>query len=99
MTRFHSDEYVNFLQSVTPDNLESLAMQHGGLEQGIARCKLLLFVLQQANIWYTKQVITVNVGEDCPVFEGLFEFCSISAGGSIGEFDAVFFPYINLQSS
>ncbi|KAG4301205.1 hypothetical protein PCK1_002515 [Pneumocystis canis] len=24
-----------------------------------------------------------NVGEDCPVFDGLFEFCSISAGGSI----------------
>ncbi|CAG8829649.1 8711_t:CDS:2, partial [Racocetra persica] len=24
-----------------------------------------------------------NVGEDCPIFEGLFEFCSISAGGSI----------------
>ncbi|KAG1469743.1 hypothetical protein G6F56_003080 [Rhizopus delemar] len=63
MTRFHSDEYVNFLQTVTPDNLESLALQHGGLEQGVAR---------------------FNVGEDCPVFEGLFEFCSISAGGSIG---------------
>lgn len=29
--------------------------------------------------------IIVNVGEDCPVFEGLFEFCSISAGGSIGK--------------
>lgn len=39
MTRFHSDEYVNFLQTVTPDTLETLAMQHGGLEQGIARCK------------------------------------------------------------
>jgi len=25
-----------------------------------------------------------NVGEDCPVFEGLFEYCQISAGGSIG---------------
>ncbi|KAG1043323.1 hypothetical protein G6F25_002505 [Rhizopus arrhizus] len=37
MTRFHSDEYVNFLQTVTPDNLESLTLQHGGLEQGIAR--------------------------------------------------------------
>ncbi|RKO95031.1 histone deacetylase superfamily, partial [Caulochytrium protostelioides] len=24
-----------------------------------------------------------NVGEDCPVFEGLFEFCSLSAGGSL----------------
>lgn len=26
----------------------------------------------------------VNVGEDCPVFDGLFEFCQISAGGSVG---------------
>ncbi|KAK7350643.1 hypothetical protein VNO77_09487 [Canavalia gladiata] len=25
-----------------------------------------------------------NVGEDCPVFDGLFDFCSASAGGSIG---------------
>lgn len=25
----------------------------------------------------------VNVGEDCPVFDGLYEFCQISAGGSI----------------
>ncbi|CAO3669398.1 unnamed protein product [Umbelopsis vinacea] len=63
MTRFHSDEYINFLHRVTPDNVSQIAMQHGGLEQGIAR---------------------FNVGEDCPVFEGLFEFCSISAGGSIG---------------
>lgn len=26
----------------------------------------------------------VNVGEDCPVFDGLFEFCQISSGGSLG---------------
>lgn len=25
----------------------------------------------------------VNVGEDCPVFDGVYEFCQISAGGSI----------------
>nr|CAD1834857.1 unnamed protein product [Ananas comosus var. bracteatus] len=25
-----------------------------------------------------------NVGEDCPVFEGLYQFCQASAGGSIG---------------
>ncbi|CAF2267985.1 unnamed protein product [Rotaria magnacalcarata] len=24
-----------------------------------------------------------NVGEDCPVFEGLYEFCQISVGGSL----------------
>ena len=27
--------------------------------------------------------LTVLTGEDCPGFEGLYEFCSISAGGSI----------------
>lgn len=25
---------------------------------------------------------SVLIGEDCPAFDGLFEFCSISAGGS-----------------
>lgn len=29
-------------------------------------------------------IIIGLIGEDCPAFEGLFEFCSISAGGSIG---------------
>ena len=24
-----------------------------------------------------------NVGDDCPVFEGLFDFCGISGGGSM----------------
>lgn len=26
-----------------------------------------------------------NVGDDCPVFDGLFDYCSISAGGSMGK--------------
>lgn len=33
----------------------------------------------------TDSNFAVNVGEDCPVFEGLFEFCSISAGGTVGK--------------
>ena len=28
-------------------------------------------------------ICLVNVGEDCPVFDGLFEFCQLSAGGSV----------------
>ena len=24
-----------------------------------------------------------NVGEDCPVFDGLYEFCQLSGGGSV----------------
>lgn len=46
MTRFHSDEYINFLHRVTPDNVSQIAMQHGGLEQGIARCKLFLSLIE-----------------------------------------------------
>ena len=30
-------------------------------------------------------IIIVNVGEDCPVFDGMYEFCQLSAGGSVGE--------------
>ncbi|KAI9816719.1 MAG: histone deacetylase [Thelocarpon impressellum] len=55
MTQFHTDEYVDFLQKVTPDNMEA----------------------------YSKEQSKYNVGDDCPVFDGLFEFCGISAGGSM----------------
>lgn len=32
---------------------------------------------------FNKQMQRFNVGEDCPVFDGLYEFCQISAGGSV----------------
>ncbi|KAH7727533.1 Histone deacetylase domain containing protein [Aphelenchoides avenae] len=32
---------------------------------------------------YGRQMQRFNVGEDCPVFDGLFEFCQISSGGSL----------------
>ena len=57
MTEFHSDEYIRFLRSITPDTLPNNNKQ-------MQRCKC-------------------NVGEDCSVFGGLFEFCQISAGGSL----------------
>ena len=34
---------------------------------------------------FIRQLQRFNVGEDCPVFDGLFEFCQISASGSIGK--------------
>ena len=55
MTQFHTDEYVDFLQKVTPDNMDNYAKEQG----------------------------KYNVGDDCPVFDGLFEYCGISAGGSM----------------
>jgi len=55
MTRFHSDEYIEFLSKVTPSTVEEL----------------------------TGSGARFLVGEDCPAFDGVYEFCQISAGGSI----------------
>ena len=55
MTQFHSDDYIEFLSKITPDNMDGYAKEQGKF----------------------------NVGDDCPVFDGLFEFCGISAGGSM----------------
>lgn len=56
MTLFHSDEYVEFLRLVTPEN-------------------------QHEHIRHLKRF---NVAEDCPVFDGLFNFCQVYTGGSVG---------------
>ncbi|KAF2748532.1 hypothetical protein M011DRAFT_466926 [Sporormia fimetaria CBS 119925] len=55
MTQFHTDEYIDFLYKVTPDNMDNFAREQN----------------------------KYNVGDDCPVFDGLFEFCGISAGGTM----------------
>lgn len=55
MHQFHTEDYVSFLRTVTPDNV--------GAHQAALR--------------------EYNMYEDCPVFSGLWEYCRISAGGSI----------------
>mmetsp|Transcript_6903 Transcript_6903/g.11937 ORF Transcript_6903/g.11937 Transcript_6903/m.11937 type:complete len:429 (-) Transcript_6903:495-1781(-) len=56
MTLFHSDEYIDFLRQITPDN--------------------------QAE--HNRELKRFNVGEDCPVFDGVFQFCQMYSGGSVG---------------
>eukprot|EP00924_Labyrinthula_sp_SR-Ha-C_P015440 maker-scaffold_84-snap-gene-0.50-mRNA-1 protein AED:0.03 eAED:0.03 QI:63/0.75/0.8/1/1/1/5/432/463 len=60
LTKFHSDDYVNFLKTVTVDNMQESMRQ-------LQRCKFF-----------------VNVGEDCPVFDGIYDFCRIYTSGSVG---------------
>ncbi|KAJ3223997.1 histone deacetylase [Chytriomyces hyalinus] len=56
MSEFHSEDYIEFLRRVTPDNANA----------------------------FSKFLSRFNVGvDDCPVFEGLYDFCRLSAGGSI----------------
>uniref|UniRef100_A0A1I7UQZ3 Histone deacetylase n=1 Tax=Caenorhabditis tropicalis TaxID=1561998 RepID=A0A1I7UQZ3_9PELO len=53
---FHSEQYVNFLQTVTPRS--ALSMSDETLKN-------------------------FNIGEDCPVFPGMWDYCTLYAGGSV----------------
>lgn len=57
LARFHSADYLDFLQRVTPDN-SSEALH---------------------------QLTKFNLGPytDCPIFDGIFDFCKLYSGGSI----------------
>lgn len=57
MQKFHSEDYVDFLSKINPDNMKM----------------------------YTSLMQKHNVGEytDCPVFDGLYEFCQLYTGCSM----------------
>lgn len=55
MTKFHSSEYIDFLQKVSPANQKQ----------------------------FSDSLSRYNVGDDCPVFDGLYDFCSIYTGASL----------------
>jgi histone deacetylase 1/2 len=56
LTPFHSEDYVQFLKTVTQDRESELR----------------------------SELETYNMVEDCPVFDGLWDYCSIYSGASIG---------------
>ena len=53
--KYHTEDYIDFLKTVTPDNLTE----------------------------YLDLFVGFNMGEDCPVFEGLWDFCKITTTGSV----------------
>ena len=63
MRVFHSDEYVDFLESISPDSMNS----------------------------FVHQLDRYNLCADCPVFDGLFEYCQTYVGGSISGAAPFFF--------
>jgi acetoin utilization deacetylase AcuC-like enzyme len=62
MMKFHADDYVHFLQHVTPDN-----MQHHLPEMK----RYLVDTVK----WTEDPVCRYNVDVDCPVFDRLFKYC------------------------
>nr|AOE43209.1 histone deacetylase family protein type-1 histone deacetylase [Rostrostelium ellipticum] len=55
LLKFHSSDYVDFLERVTPGTLAD----------------------------YKDAVKKFHIGEDCPVFPGLYDYCQVYTGGSI----------------
>jgi histone deacetylase 3 len=56
LLKFHSRDYLEFLERVSPESISFFDQQ---------------------------ELKTFNVGEDCPVFEGIYEFCSRYTGASL----------------
>ncbi|KAI5780039.1 hypothetical protein EDC01DRAFT_284558 [Geopyxis carbonaria] len=52
---FHSSDYLNFLQRVTPENADE----------------------------YINELPKFNIGDDCPIFSGIWDFCTLYAGASL----------------
>ncbi|KAJ7453227.1 hypothetical protein FB451DRAFT_1565766 [Mycena latifolia] len=75
MTALHTDEYINFLARVTPETQEELT--HGEMLCVYTRLSFSAATLTR------REPVLVGLLPDNLAFEGVFEFCSISAGGSI----------------
>ncbi|KAH3687373.1 hypothetical protein WICPIJ_001650 [Wickerhamomyces pijperi] len=52
---FHTDEYIKFLEQVTPDNASK----------------------------FSEQLQKFNIGDDCPVFDGFYDYSALYAGSSL----------------
>jgi acetoin utilization deacetylase AcuC-like enzyme len=59
MKKFHTEEYVDFLLTINPDNMDMMSQR-----------------MKEHNVGFVGQY-------DCPVFDGIFPFCQLQAGGSL----------------
>lgn len=56
LAAFHADDYLDFLRSVTPQNVANEYQSH---------------------------LNRFNIGDDCPIFDGMWDFCSLYTGASL----------------
>ncbi|KAM9896032.1 hypothetical protein OXX69_010806 [Metschnikowia pulcherrima] len=56
LTEFHSEDYVNFLESITPELAAKMD---------------------------TEKLAQFNIGDDCPVFDGMFAYSSVYSGATL----------------
>lgn len=81
MAAFHSPDYMEFLKRITPDTAKTLATQ---MTKCVCSCRA--GCGPASIITRPRAGRADNVGEftDCPVFDGMFDFCQLYAGASLG---------------
>ena len=99
MTMFHADDYVHFLQHVNPDNVNEYAREVSRCEScefpvflitvmcslpSLSQRHVCSFCLFSSHTC-AASLLADNADVDCPVFDGLFRFCQLYTGGSVGE--------------
>ncbi len=74
MAEFHKEDYLEFLQRSA---LYRLTLQPLSLiSLRVTPANMLVPDLQQHSLQY-------NIGDDCPIFDGLYDYCSLYAGASV----------------
>ena len=67
LAEYHSSDYIAFLRDIRPDNK---------VECDVRRCECHTFRARDTTA-------VLDCAGDCPVFDGLYEFCQLSCGGSL----------------
>lgn len=85
LTRFHSDDYVSALATITPLNLAARIDDARICTCSGNRC----VQTNRSVVCVFVDVDTVGLGDSCPVFDGMMELMQLTASGSIACADAL----------
>jgi len=99
LTQFHSEDYIDFLAKVTPDSARGELAGQVRRERERERVvffpacahptspaslpSTLIIFPPPSFSFFSFQLARFNMGEDCPVFDGLYDFCRLYTGASI----------------
>lgn len=89
MTRFHNEEYIDYLEQYVSKDIVAkygtvgVGTAAGGLSSGIDRFLYPADEEKRLEFLRKRQQFKVGESTDCPAFNGLYDLCQISTGASI----------------
>lgn len=82
LLKYHCDDFIDFLAEVTPQHQATLANHTARVQDQGADGIDESTMLAMSNL--ESRFRTYGVDNDCPIFSGLYKFCEIYGGGSVG---------------